>query len=149
MKEIYLENTTGRHNKFYKMTDHASGHEFYSTWGSIGSTNSRTKRYSMYDWDRILNSKLVKGYVQVSLDDEIKDFEKDEKWWSIKEKLEKLNQRVARCGQDGFANSEEEREWKVNKDYVVEFYNEFFKTGKIAKAHLKFANKMWKKYEPV
>lgn len=154
MKQIYLENTTGSHNKFYQMTELVNSSaqlpEFEATWGAIGSTNSRTKRYSMSDWDRILNSKLAKGYVQVSLDDEIKDFEKDEKWWNIKEKLEKLNQRVAGYkSYIGFDTPEEERAWDTDRDNIVAIYQVFFNTGKIEKAHLKFANKLWKKYEQV
>lgn len=149
MKEIYLENTTGSHNKYYQMSECLTGYEFYSTWGPIGSkdSKSRIKRYSMAEWDKILNSKLANGYVQVPLVTE--DFKKDERWWGIKEKLEKLNQRVARYGEDGFDNLNEEREWEVNKDNMVIIYQGFFNTGKISKSNLTFANKLWKKYEPV
>ena len=61
MKTIYLENTSGNHNKFYHMIENKDGASFTASWGRIGTTG-RTQIYGMNEWDKIYNSKINKGY---------------------------------------------------------------------------------------
>ena len=61
MKTIYLENTSGNHNKFYHMIENKDGASFTASWGRIGTTG-RTQIYGMYEWDKIYNNKINKGY---------------------------------------------------------------------------------------
>ena len=61
MKNIYLENTSNNHDKFYHMIENKDGASFTATWGRTGS-NGRTQIYSMSEWDKIYNSKINKGY---------------------------------------------------------------------------------------
>ena len=61
MKTIYLENTSGNHNKFYHMIENKDGASFTASWGRIG-TNGRTQIYGMNEWDKIYNNKINKGY---------------------------------------------------------------------------------------
>jgi len=61
MKSVYLENTSGHHNKFYHMIENKDGASFTASWGRIG-TNGRTQIYGMNEWDKIYNNKINKGY---------------------------------------------------------------------------------------
>ena len=61
MKNLYLENTSGHHNKFYHMIENKDGASFTASWGRIGS-QGRTQIYDMSEWDKIYNSKINKGY---------------------------------------------------------------------------------------
>ena len=61
MKTIYLENTSGNHNKFYHMIENKDGVSFTASWGRIGTTG-RTQIYGMFEWDKIYNSKINKDY---------------------------------------------------------------------------------------
>ena len=61
MKKVYLENTSGHHNKFYHMIENKDGASFTASWGRIG-TNGRTQIYGMNEWDKIYNNKINKGY---------------------------------------------------------------------------------------
>ena len=61
MKTIYLENTSGNHNKFYHMIENKDGASFTASWGRIG-TNGRTQIYGMNEWDKKYNEKINKGY---------------------------------------------------------------------------------------
>jgi len=66
MKKIRLENTTGNHSKYYEMEEQTNN-EFVARWGRISASNGfpAQKVYSMSDWDKVLNSKISKGYVVV------------------------------------------------------------------------------------
>jgi len=148
MKQEYLEYTEGKSNKFYSMKERTDG-LFEARWGRIGS-EGQTKNYTMWEWDKIYNSKRNKGYKDVAILSKptYSDFKMtDSKFHKTKEKLEKLNERFARWTMnDGDITPTEGREYINNKNYAIEIYNEFVKTGEIKKAHMKFANKMWKKY---
>ena len=61
MKNVYLENTSGHHNKFYHMIENKDGASFTASWGRIGS-QGRTQIYGMNEWDKIYNNKINKGY---------------------------------------------------------------------------------------
>ena len=63
MKKIILENTTGNHSKYYEMEEQSNG-EFIAKWGRISARSGfpAQKAYPMSDWDKVLNSKLKKGY---------------------------------------------------------------------------------------
>ena len=61
MKNLYLENTTNHHNKFYHMIENKDGVSFTASWGRIGSQGS-TQIYDMSEWDKIHRSKINKGY---------------------------------------------------------------------------------------
>ena len=61
MKNVYLENTTNHHDKFYSMVENNDGASFTATWGRIGS-NGRTQIYGMNEWDKKYNEKINKGY---------------------------------------------------------------------------------------
>jgi len=60
-KYLVMVEVGENNNKFYKMV--SNGSTFTATWGRIGNTNFQTKDYSIDEWDKILNSKLRKGYV--------------------------------------------------------------------------------------
>ena len=62
-KKIRLENTQNNSNKFYEM-DEGNGGIFIATWGRIGSSvYPAQKTYQMSEWDKVLDSKIKKGYV--------------------------------------------------------------------------------------
>ena len=61
MLNLYLENTSGHHSKFYHMIENKDGVSFTATWGRIGS-QGRTQIYDMSEWDKIHRSKINKGY---------------------------------------------------------------------------------------
>ena len=61
MKNVYLENTSGHHSKFYSMVENNDGASFTATWGRIGS-QGRTQIYDMSEWDKIHRGKIKKGY---------------------------------------------------------------------------------------
>ena len=61
MKNLYLENTNGHHNKFYHMIENKDGVSFTASWGRIGS-QGRTQIYDMSEWDKIHRGKIKKGY---------------------------------------------------------------------------------------
>jgi len=61
MKNLYLENTSGHHSKFYSMVENNDGASFTATWGRIGS-QGRTQIYDMSEWDKIHRGKIKKGY---------------------------------------------------------------------------------------
>ena len=61
MKNLYLENTSGHHNKFYHMIENKDGVSFTASWGRIGS-QGRTQIYDMSEWDKIHRGKIKKGY---------------------------------------------------------------------------------------
>ena len=61
MKNVYLENTSGHHNKFYHMIENKDGASFTASWGRIGS-QGRTQIYDMSEWDKIHRGKIKKGY---------------------------------------------------------------------------------------
>jgi len=58
-QEIYLENRTVGHSKFYEMTHTGSG--WTARWGKIG-TSGQTRYYDACLWSEKLAEKLVKGY---------------------------------------------------------------------------------------
>ena len=66
IKTIYLENTSFHHDKFYHMIENKDGVSFTATWGRTGS-NGRTQVYSMQEWDKIYNSKISKGYKDITI----------------------------------------------------------------------------------
>ena len=61
MLNLYLENTSGHHSKFYHMIENKDGVSFTASWGRIGS-QGRTQIYDMSEWDKIHRSKINKGY---------------------------------------------------------------------------------------
>ena len=61
MLNLYLENTSGHHSKFYHMIENKDGVSFTATWGRIGS-QGRTQIYDMSEWDKIHRGKINKGY---------------------------------------------------------------------------------------
>jgi len=61
MKNLYLENTSGHHSKFYHMIENKDGVSFTASWGRIGS-QGRTQIYDMSEWDKIHRGKINKGY---------------------------------------------------------------------------------------
>jgi len=61
MLNLYLENTSGHHSKFYHMIQNKDGVSFTASWGRIG-TQGRTQIYDMSEWDKIHRSKTNKGY---------------------------------------------------------------------------------------
>ena len=61
MKNLYLENTSGHHSKFYHMIENKDGVSFTASWGRIGS-QGRTQIYDMSEWDKIHRGKIKKGY---------------------------------------------------------------------------------------
>ena len=61
MKNVYLENTTNHHDKFYSMVENNDGASFTATWGKIGG-EGRTQVYGMNEWDKKYNEKINKGY---------------------------------------------------------------------------------------
>ena len=61
MLNLYLENTSGHHSKFYHMIQNKDGVSFTASWGRIGS-QGRTQIYDMSEWDKIHRSKTNKGY---------------------------------------------------------------------------------------
>ena len=61
MLNLYLENTSGHHSKFYHMIENKDGVSFTATWGRIGS-QGRTQIYDMSEWNKIHRSKTNKGY---------------------------------------------------------------------------------------
>ena len=61
MKNVYLENSSGHHSKFYSMVENNDGASFTATWGRIGS-QGRTQVYGMNEWDTKFNEKINKGY---------------------------------------------------------------------------------------
>ena len=56
--------TDSNNNKFYNMHDNNNG-TFTVTWGRVGTSGTQTT-YDISDWDSKLNSKLRKGYKDVS-----------------------------------------------------------------------------------
>ncbi len=64
MKNLYLENTTDHHDKFYSMVENNDGASFTATWGRIGS-NGRTQIYGMNEWDVKYREKISKGYENI------------------------------------------------------------------------------------
>ncbi len=61
MKNLYLENTSGHHSKFYHMIENKDGVSFTASWGRIGA-QGRTQIYDMSEWDKIHRGKIKKGY---------------------------------------------------------------------------------------
>ena len=61
MKNLYLENTSRHHSKFYHMIENKDGVSFTASWGRIGS-QGRTQIYDMSEWDKIHRGKIKKGY---------------------------------------------------------------------------------------
>ena len=61
MKNLYLENTSGHHSKFYHMIENKDSVSFTASWGRIGS-QGRTQIYDMTEWDKIHRGKIKKGY---------------------------------------------------------------------------------------
>ena len=61
MLNLYLENTSGHHSKFYHMIENKDGVSFTASWGRIGS-QGRTQIYDMSEWNKIHRSKTNKGY---------------------------------------------------------------------------------------
>ena len=61
MLNLYLENTSGHHSKFYHMIENKDGVSFTASWGRIGS-QGRTQIYDMSEWDKIHRGKINKGY---------------------------------------------------------------------------------------
>ena len=61
MLNLYLENTSGHHSKFYHMIENKDGVSFTASWGRIGS-QGRTQIYDMSEWDKIHRGKIKKGY---------------------------------------------------------------------------------------
>ena len=61
MLNLYLENTSGHHSKFYHMIENKDSVSFTASWGRIGS-QGRTQIYDMTEWDKIHRSKINKGY---------------------------------------------------------------------------------------
>ena len=61
MKNLYLENTSGHHSKFYHMIENKDGVSFTASWGRI-CAQGRTQIYDMSEWDKIHRSKINKGY---------------------------------------------------------------------------------------
>jgi predicted DNA-binding WGR domain protein len=59
---VYLENTSGIHNKFYEMFE-TTGNKWTAHWGIIGKVGGQTKNYSMTEWYNKYNEKIKKGYV--------------------------------------------------------------------------------------
>ncbi|MAH43953.1 hypothetical protein CL614_09620 [archaeon] len=115
-KEIYLENKTGNHSKFYRMIDNGTD-SFVVEYGRIG-TSFRTFKHSISEWDRILSFKLKKGYKRISNMD-IRA--------TIRKKFELLLTKV----------SGEDKKWVESKLL-------FFKTGMtIYPALLEKANRLW------
>ena len=51
MLNLYLENTSGHHSKFYHMIENKDGVTFTASWGRIGS-QGRTQIYDMSEWDK-------------------------------------------------------------------------------------------------
>jgi predicted DNA-binding WGR domain protein len=68
MNTVYLENTFGNHNKFYRMYENRNK-TFTAEWGKIGKDPQGIKDYPMSDWYNILDHKKSEGY------DEDVDFE--------------------------------------------------------------------------
>jgi len=65
MKELYLENTTGKSNKYYRMTELNNG-KFRAEWGRINALNPLgTKDYQMVEWEATKKKKEKKGYIVV------------------------------------------------------------------------------------
>ena len=59
----YLENTSGSHNKFYRMeVNPLNGTIWTATWGKIG-TVGQEKDYPMREWSKKYDEKIKKGYV--------------------------------------------------------------------------------------
>lgn len=62
---VYLQMTTeDNNNKFYNMKDNGNG-TFTATWGRVGTAGTETT-YNISDWESKKNSKLKKGYIDVS-----------------------------------------------------------------------------------
>ena len=61
MLNLYLENTSGHHSKFYHMIENKDGASFTASWGRIGA-QGRTQIYDMSEWDKIHRGKINKGY---------------------------------------------------------------------------------------
>ena len=61
MLNLYLENTSGHHSKFYHMIENKDSVSFTASWGRIGS-QGRTQIYDMTEWDKIHRGKIKKGY---------------------------------------------------------------------------------------
>ena len=64
MKNLYLENTSGHHSKFYHMIENKDSVSFTASWGRIGS-QGRTQIYDMTEWDKIHRGKIKKGYTDI------------------------------------------------------------------------------------
>ena len=65
--DIYLENTTSGHNKFYRMTRRSIGSRTWiATWGKIGQVSGNEKQYDMSVWGDMYRQKLKKGYKVMS-----------------------------------------------------------------------------------
>lgn len=71
-KYAYLRMVTeNNNNKFYSMTANPDGSTWTAAWGRIQGAedtviSSQTKVYSMYEWDKTYNSKVKKGYQDVT-----------------------------------------------------------------------------------
>ena len=125
-RSVYLENTTGKHNKFYQMVETGSNNEFTVTWGKIG-TIGQSKVYHMIDWTKILNSKLNKGYFRV-----VKETIENGNDWVV-EKFKKLYEGI-------YGGEVDDKNWVRNK---IQAYD----CGIVpVKEELLKANKLWKKY---
>lgn len=64
---IYVEvndGKTNQSNKFYNMSE--SGSNILVEYGRVGCDNPQKKTYSIYDWDKLHNSKIKKGYKDVT-----------------------------------------------------------------------------------
>lgn len=62
IQRVYLECTSGGHNKFYEMTGNGDG-TFSARYGTIGAPGTVTT-YPMSKWNAKLREKLRKGYVE-------------------------------------------------------------------------------------
>jgi len=84
-KYLVMVEVGENNNKFYRMIP--NGSTFRAEWGRIGNANFQSMDYSIDEWDRILNSKLRKGYVdQTELVAEIVPQSKGSKYADIAKK---------------------------------------------------------------
>lgn len=65
MKKIYLENTTGKHNKFYVMIE-IPNNKWVAKYGRIGNAPQRCE-YGTSVWYRKYQEKLNKGYTEMRI----------------------------------------------------------------------------------
>lgn len=112
------------HNKIYLM-EQIDNDTFKASWGREGNENLPSKIFQMYEWDKKMNSKIKKGYKDVTFtigekvsatDDEFSDEDKKERFYYLKNKeIKNILNRLL-----NFTNEFMNETYKIKKQDVTE-----------------------------